>query len=103
MKRLPIRAIKLMADYQCFPLWWGAGEAEVGNIDPRDLGLSDDLVAALGAWAATYDSTLIQDDPARSGFATPAGEQTFRKTGEVLRDRLQAELGAEVEVILHPS
>lgn len=103
MKRLPIRAIRLMPDYHCFPLWWGAGEAEVGNIDPRDLGLSDDLVAALGAWAAAYDSTLNQDDPARSGFATPAAEQAFRTTGEILRDRLRAELGTEIEVALHPS
>ncbi len=92
-----------MPDYQCFPLWWGDGEVEMGGIDPRDLGLSDGLVAALDTWVAAFDGLLNRDDPARSGFATPAAEPAFRKTGEILRGRLQAELVPGVEVVLHPS
>lgn len=101
MKRLAIRTVKLMPDYQCFPLWWGPGEAEMGDIDPRDLALSDGLVAALSAWAAEFDSFLNWDDPANSEPNTPEVEQAFRKTGTELRDRLQAELGPEIRVVLH--
>lgn len=101
MKRLASRTVKLMPDYQCFPLSWGEGESEMGDIDPRDLALSDELVMALSDWAAAFDSILNRDDPASSRFATPQAEQAFRKTGTDLRDRLQAELGPETRVVLN--
>lgn len=41
-----MKTIKLMADYDCFPLW-KSSPGEVGNIDPEDLPISYDLKAYL--------------------------------------------------------
>jgi hypothetical protein len=79
-----------MADYHCWPLWWDAGP--VGNIDPATLGLSPALVDALKAWAATHDATLRDQDPARSGFATPEAEAAFEREGQHLARRLAEEM-----------
>ena len=57
------RAIVVMADYACDPLW--AHDPDLsGPIAPTDLALSDALVADLQAWAAAYSSSLNLDDPA---------------------------------------
>jgi len=37
-----VRIIKLMADYQCFPLW-EASPGKVGNVDPNTLPISEGL------------------------------------------------------------
>lgn len=39
-----LRKIKLMPDYQCFPLW---DMEEPDNLDPRDLPLNKDTIASL--------------------------------------------------------
>lgn len=88
-----MRAIKLMADYQCFPLW-EASPGVVGNIDPKDLPISLSLQQRLMAWAAKFDATLNMNDPASSGFESERAASEFRKEGEVLAQRLQDELGA---------
>lgn len=88
------RALKLMADYDCYPLW-GQGETGVDNVDPADLPISPGLRDALEAWAQRYDDTLDRDDPRRSGFHTPEAEAAFKAEGEVLLGRLKAELGQD--------
>ncbi|OJA61585.1 hypothetical protein BGV68_04545 [Burkholderia ubonensis] len=92
-----MRTIKLMADYQCFPLW-EAAPGEVGNIDPKDLPISLALRDALTAWAAKFDATLNMDDPVNSGFGSDEEADKFRKEGAVLARRLQDELGAAYRV-----
>lgn len=92
-----MRTIKLMADYQCFPLW-EASPGDFGNIDPKDLPISRALQEALMAWAMKFDSTLNLDDPATSGFDSDEGAEEFRKEGEVLARRLQEELGPTYQV-----
>jgi hypothetical protein len=57
-----MRTIKVMADYQCFPLW-EASPGEVGNIDPDDLPISHILKERLAAWARAFDATLSMDYP----------------------------------------
>jgi hypothetical protein len=84
--------IKLMADYQCFPLW-GVSLDKIGNIDPNDLPISADLKACLLAWATTYNKTLNWDDPVSSGFLTEAAELQFKSDGLDLGKRLEIELG----------
>lgn len=59
-----MRVIKLMADYQCFPLW-EASPGAVGNIDPKDLPISLSLQRELMVWAEKFDATLNMQDPAR--------------------------------------
>jgi hypothetical protein len=97
-----MRTLKLMADYQCYPLW-EASPGEVGNIDPNSLPLSTSLQAQLLDWADVYDKTLNWEDPATSGFACVDAVDEFKAQGMRLADRLRAELGPEfvVEVKLH--
>lgn len=96
-----MRRLKLMADWDCHPLW-GTVDPEIGDIDPASLPISAELVAALAAWSAAYDATLDRDDPAASGFATSAAEAAFRAEGARLAERLTAELGDGVEIVLVP-
>lgn len=92
-----MRTIKLMPDYQCFPLW-EASPGQVGNIDPKSLPISGDLKMQLAIWAETYDATLNMDDPACSGFQSDEAEAAFKKNGSELGRRLQDELGPNLTV-----
>ncbi len=86
------RSLKLMADYECFPLWEQT-ETDTDNIDPEDLPISQGLRDALNAWAQRYDDTLDRADPRRSGFSNSEAKAAFNATGQALLDRLEAELG----------
>jgi hypothetical protein len=94
-----MRAIKLMPDYQCFPLW-EASPGVIGNINPDDLPLSDELKQALSAWADEYDATLNLSDPASSGFSDVEAEKLFRQKGIALGERLRVELGGGYSVVV---
>lgn len=87
-----MRRLKLMADYDCLPLW-GTTAEEIGEVDPADLPISATLVADLGRWAEVFDATLDRDDPLRSGFGSPEAAAAFRTEGERLAERLRRELG----------
>lgn len=87
-----MRAIRLMADYQCFPLW-EASPGVVGNIAPEDLPISERLRQDLAQWAECYDSTLDLSNPAESGFRSDSAREEFRRKGRELAERLRNELG----------
>lgn len=93
-----MRTIKLMADYQCFPLWEVSPEI-VGNINPQDLPISSMLKQALMMWAAKFDATLNMDDPVSSGFGSERAANEFREEGDALAQRLQEELGKNYVVV----
>lgn len=86
------RSLKLMADYECSPLWEQT-ETGTDDIDPEGLPISQGLRDALNARAQRYDDTLDRDAPCRSGFLNPEAEATFNADGQALLDRLKAELG----------
>lgn len=90
--------IRLMADYQSWPLWWQAPH-EPGDIDPRILPLSDETRDRLRKWSDAYDAILNWDDPASSGFATEAEEEAFEEEGEALWKQLQIELEGQYRVL----
>lgn len=92
-----MKKIKLMADYQCYPLWLNSNDA-VGNINPNTLPISNVLKNELNNWSDKYDETLNLDDPLTSGFATPEEEMVFNEMGQSLKEKLQAELGDDYEV-----
>nr|WP_199041925.1 hypothetical protein [Dyella sp. ASV24] len=92
-----MRIIKVMADYQCFPLW-EASPGVVGNIDPEDLPISLKLKSELLEWASKYDQTLDDDYPPDSGFETPAEEEAFKEQGRQLAKKLKHDLGNQFEV-----
>lgn len=90
--------IKMMADYESFPLW-DLGPDGPRNLDPSVMALSPGLQESLDAWARRYDATLDRHDPARSGFADRLEERAFDEDGLRLASRLKAELGDDSVVV----
>ena len=90
--------IKLMADYECFPLW-KTGEEGTANLDPENLPLSAETRKRLMNWAEWYDSTLNADDPVSSGFADKEDEQAFEEEGRSLCKTLRKELNGTHTVV----
>lgn len=97
-----MRSLKLMADYECWPLW-EASPGDVGNVDPDGLPISLALKDRLRQWAADFDATLNRQDPRESGFRTLEIEAAFLARGEALGAELQAELGVTVYVTVRGS
>ncbi|MDF7675808.1 hypothetical protein PT286_03550 [Neisseriaceae bacterium ESL0693] len=96
-----MKKIKLMADYECYPLWLDFDD-EIGNINPNTLPISDSLKNELKNWTDDYDKTLNLDDPLHSGFKTTNDEITFKERGKILQKKLQTELSNSYEVIYQP-
>lgn len=94
-----MKTIKLMADYQCFPLW-EASPGKFGNIDPNSLPISESLRDQLIGWADAYDRTLNIENPIASGFANVDAIENFNTQGIELASSLQKELGSEFLVII---
>lgn len=92
-----MRALKLMADYQSFPLWESSPGA-FGNIDPASLPISAELISRLSEWAEKYDKTLDLDDPMNSGFSSEQVEHAFFEEGRGICHALQSELGEDYKV-----
>lgn len=85
--------IKVMPDYQCWPLWWDSGAPDIGNIDPASLGLPAPLVADLTAWAERFEAGFDWDDPGRSPAPTSEEALAFEAEGRSLARRVAAALG----------
>lgn len=94
-----MKTIKLMADYQCHPLW-NMSLHEYGDIDPSELPISRELQLRLFKWAAMYDKTLDINYPPGSGFSNEEMELEFKNEGERLAESLRKELGADYSVVL---
>ena len=92
-----LRRIKLMADYDCYPLW-SMEPDHVGNINPKTLSLSPETKLRLQQWAKAYDETLNRDDPASSGFKNEDDAVAFEEEGLHLWQRLRQELAPEYEI-----
>lgn len=90
-------ALKLMTDYQCWPLWHYGG-AQIGNVHPAVVGVSDVLAAELVRWAATYDSHLDLGDPAATCW-TEEEERQFDLEGRRLCRLLEAEIGDRFRIV----
>jgi hypothetical protein len=89
--------IKLMADYECCPLW-RVGDEYHDEVDPDDLPLSPELRDRLMDWARLYDDTLDRDSPRDSGFKTAELEAAFVAEGNDLAVCLAEELGPDYAV-----
>ncbi|WP_347017236.1 hypothetical protein H2788_06390 [Acinetobacter seifertii] len=95
MKKL----IKLMPDYQCYPLWEYDEFGLVTNLNPKDLPISEILIDKLILWSDMYDETLCLDDPINSGFKSIQDERKFKLLESELLDILKEELNGQYEVI----
>ena len=99
VKSMP-QYIKLMADYNCWPLWW-AGDHDPDNIDPATLPLWPETVAHLERWAETFDSHLNPDDPSSSGFSDVTEAEAFEQEGIKLWKQLREELSPSYTIVYH--
>jgi hypothetical protein len=86
-----MRTLKLMTDFDCFPLWENLKEG-LDNIDPNSLAISEDLKESLSRWAATYNATLNQDYPPDSGFLTEEEAENFEQEGKRMFGELKQQL-----------
>jgi hypothetical protein len=91
------RKLKLMPDYQCFPLW-REDPTQPDNIDPSTLPLSAETLSALERWAQAFDARLDLDDPAQGRDIPPAEIDAFEREGVRLWRQLRKELASEYEV-----
>ncbi|WGY73050.1 hypothetical protein KEC55_33935 [Burkholderia cepacia] len=89
-----MRKIKVMADYQCHPLW-DMSPGMYGDVDPKTLPISVELQQQLAEWARVFDETLNMLDPANSGFKSTEAEAAFKAKGIQLAEQLQKELGVD--------
>lgn len=94
-----MRLLKLMADYQCYPLW-DVSLGQMGDIDPNSLPISALLREQLLDWADVYDRTLNLEDPMISGFASVDAVDDFIAQGMKLADQMRGELGPEFSVLV---
>jgi hypothetical protein len=92
-----VSKIRVMAEYECFPVWIIRG-TETLNPPPEDLGVGQDLAADLRRWAADFDSTFNPDDPLSSGFQEANDEEEFNERGRGLAHRVAAAVGSEFQV-----
>ncbi|MFJ5159785.1 hypothetical protein ACIP6T_11490 [Pantoea sp. NPDC088449] len=95
-----MKEIKLMADYQCHPLWDISPE-NYGDISPEELPISSKLKDRLREWAERYDAILNINDPVSSGFKSEEEKKQFIDDGYKLAHHLQEELGDKYNIIYH--
>jgi hypothetical protein len=76
--------IRLMADYECYPLW-----DQHGNVDPFDLTITLELANALLAWAEEYTETLDRSNPPASGFVDIRAAERWLRKGARLAAQLR--------------
>jgi len=91
-----MQRIKLMADFDCYPLW---DMDDGGDIDPTDLPLSEGTIERLFNWQNIYDGIIDWDDPASAGFASEKEKMVFEREGISLWKKIQKELGDEYEIV----
>ncbi|CBN54685.1 MULTISPECIES: hypothetical protein [Kamptonema] len=91
-----VQRIKLMADFDCYPLW---DRDDGGDIEPWELPLSEETIERLLNWQKIYDGIIDWDDPASAGFASEQEEIAFEREGISLWQQLQKELGDEYEIV----
>lgn len=89
-----MRKLKVMADYQCHPLW-DMSPGMYGDVDPNTLPISAELKQEFADWARVFDETLDASDPARSGFRNAGDKAAFKAKGIQLAEQLQKELGMD--------
>jgi hypothetical protein len=62
-----------MADYDCFPTWL-SGSTDVGNVDPRELPISDGLAGSLLRWATSWPASSRPNSRTATASSTSTDE-----------------------------
>ncbi len=87
-KGIPERHLKIMLDYDCWPLWTQDGD----NYPPHHLAVSSELKDRLIAWSDQYDALLNRENPIHS-YHSPETDLALEEEGLSLWTALQSELG----------
>jgi hypothetical protein len=87
-----VTQVRINAEYLCYPTWVTRPEDGEVNPDPRHLGISEDLAAALDAWSEEFDAIFPADDPGSAAFPSAGAEAAFHDRGRGLAARVAAEL-----------
>jgi len=91
-----VPTLRLMADYECYPLW--GSEGGLRNLNPLDLPITGDLATALTEWADEYTATMERTNPRISGFLDVAAAEAWLSAGAELANRLRQQ-GVDVDYI----
>ena len=96
-----IRRLKLMWDYQCWPLWENNGVI-FKTFDPATFPLSESTLARLQAWAAIPDAKLAEHISAPQDMTwTEEEKRSFEAEGLELWRILRRELGSGFHISYH--
>ncbi len=93
-----VEKIKLMADYECYPIWWVSSN-KAGDINPETLPLSEKTISRLQKWTEVYDEKMNWEDPSASDFPSVEAKAAFEAEGISLWKQLQKELVPNYEVL----
>lgn len=93
------KSIKLMNDYDCFPLWWNEDESgNIGEIDSDTLPISEKTLKKILDWQKKYDNQLDIEDPTNSNWLSGKELDLFEEQGKQLWKILIDELGNNYKV-----
>ena len=94
-KVLMVKRIKLMPDYNCYPIW---DMDEVDNINPQDLPLKTETIHRLNAWADLFECGLDWHDPGGKSLWSEEDTNLYQQEGLSLWHQLHQELTPEYKV-----
>ena len=100
MNLLTKKVLKLMPDYDCYPLWISDRDG-LDNVDPDAFEIPNELKISLHSWSNTYDKTLNLEDPFSSGFPNRESKENFDLRGKKLWHELKKYLGDKYLVVYY--
>ncbi|HBJ91824.1 MAG TPA: hypothetical protein DDZ43_03000 [Hyphomonadaceae bacterium] len=84
--------LKLMPEFECWPVWFGGEYMIEGCVDPAILPLSNKLVEDLNDWTDWWDRQYNRQDPLSSGFKDTGEAARFNARGREVLEQLKLEM-----------
>jgi hypothetical protein len=94
--------IKIMPEYECYPIWISENGGIFENINPRELKISEILKNQIENWDSKFEKTYNKKNPINSGFNNKSQEIAFEKEGVIIQENLVKELN-DYNVIYVPT
>lgn len=89
----PTQVVKLMCDYDAFPLWVSSGR--LGQASSRSVPISDDLASDLQAWSDNMSSLMWAHHGPERHVPDPDELSVLNSEGQSLAQRVRVELTDE--------
>jgi hypothetical protein len=84
--------VKIMPEYECYPIWISKNEGIFENIKPSELKISDALKRQIENWDSKFENTYDRKNPINSGFKNENEISVFEKEGFFIWANLAKEL-----------